>query len=427
MKFYANNFFFSAFLLIFIFIFVLTFDLKFDLVGFSFLINCFLTCFLIALSLQKIISTILFYYIFNLIFLITIPWVQYSNNIIIWSKISFIESDFLIANFVIFLTSVFVFLIYFFIPNFKFSVQNIVLKRPNFLISCIVCIVCFMLVLYSLNFNILRVFFRGLSDDDTDYSLNPLLAIVVYLARFIPAFLFLRFTFNGEKHQKIIFFIFTLLCAFPTGITRFMVAYIYLPILLAYFPKFKKSKDITFVMFLSIFMIFPFLNQFRYYSSNASINFLPDLNFVNEAHFDAYQNLMEVIRFDFITFGHQLLGVFLFFVPRNFWPEKPVGSGYFLAEEYGYRFNNISMPFLGEGFVNFGYFGFLVFPFVLAVFMKLIDSAYLTRYNVSDNNFYIIKGVFYCSALFFMMRGDLLSSFSFMLAGVFAIKISEKI
>lgn len=358
-----------------------------------------------------------------------IPWVQYSNNIVIWSKMDFIESNYLIVNIIIFLTNVLVFLVYYFTPKisfFKIS-SALKIKKPNFIVSVCVCILCFVLVLYSLNFNILKLFFRGLTDDDTDYRLSPATAILVYLSRFIPAFLFLRFSFDGKSYQKIILFFFTLLCAFPTGITRFMVAYIYLPILMAYFPKFKKPTYVSFIMFFSIFIIFPFLNQFRYYSSNKDISLISDLNFVNEAHFDAYQNLMEVVRLDFVTFGYQLLGVFLFFVPRIFWPEKPVGSGYFLAEKYGYKFNNISMPFLGEGYVNFGYFGFVIFPFILAVIMKQIDLKYLTSYNITDNNFAVIKGVFYCAALFFMMRGDLLSSFSFMLAGIVAIKISEKI
>ena len=64
----------------------------------------------------------------------------------------------------------------------------------------------------------------------------------------------------------------------------------------------------------------------------------------------------------------------LFFVPRNYWLDKPVGSGYEMANHLNYTFNNISMPFLGEGYVNFGVFGVTIFAMMLGVFMGLVDK-----------------------------------------------------
>ncbi|MFJ1315905.1 hypothetical protein ACIKQ2_19185, partial [Acinetobacter baumannii] len=43
------------------------------------------------------------------------------------------------------------------------------------------------------------------------------------------------------------------------------------------------------------------------------------------------------------------------------------------------------------------------------------------------DSFNYCKGVFLCAAIFFMLRGDLMSSFSFLLAGIVAFKIAEKI
>ncbi|HHP0322225.1 O-antigen polymerase [Acinetobacter baumannii] len=430
MRFYTNNFLFSGFLLFFFLILSLTLSLEFDSVGLTFIINLFFTIFFIALSLQRMINTLLFFYIFNLIFMVFIPWIHYSENITIWAKIPFSSDEYFFTNIIVFLINIVVFLVYYFLPVVikKSSDKYFNWKEPSFFISLLICILSFFVVLYSLNFNFLRIFFRGFADDDFEYlELNPFISILSYLSRFLPAFIFLRFINSKNLLKKVLFFSFVLLCAFPTSIPRYMVAFIYLPIFLAYFKSMKKPIYITCVMLFSLFLIFPFLNQFRYFSSDTQLSFLPDKNFFIQGHFDAYQNFMDVMRFDFITYGHQLLGVVFFFIPRVFWENKAVGSGYQLAENNGYFFNNISMPFVAEGFVNFGYLGILFFSIFLGGIMKVIDTLYLTRFEAKDNNYLISTGVFLCASLFFMFRGDLMSSFSSMLAGIIALYVAGRL
>jgi uncharacterized membrane protein YjjP (DUF1212 family) len=59
--------------------------------------------------------------------------------------------------------------------------------------------------------------------------------------------------------------------------------------------------------------------------------------------------------------------------------------------------------------------------------MKKIDTIYLQDFDIKDHNYLIYKGVFLCVAFFFMFRGDLMSSFSSMLAGIIALYIAQKI
>lgn len=430
MKFYTINFLFSGFLLFFFLILAFSLSLKLDNVGLTFVINLFFTIFFIALSLQRIINVLLFFYIFNLIFMVFVPWIHYSMNTTIWAKVPFSSEEYFFTNIIIFFINVVVFTVYCFSSKafeITFS-KDIIKKEPSFLISVLLCVFCFLMVCYSLNFNLLRIFFRGIADDDFEYlQLNPFFTILNYLARFLPAFIFLRFISSQSTLKKLILFSFVILCAFPTSIPRFMVAFIYLPIFLAYFKNMKRPIYITCIMFFSLFIVFPFLNQFRYFSTDTNLTFIPDKNFFIQGHFDAYQNFMDVLRFDFITYGHQLLGVIFFFIPRIFWKDKAVGSGYQLAENNGYFFSNISMPFVAEGFVNFGYLGILFFSILLAVIMKILDVSYLTRFNIKDNNYLIYKGAFFCASFFFMFRGDLMSSFSSMLAGIIALYIAGKI
>ncbi|MBE2166025.1 oligosaccharide repeat unit polymerase [Acinetobacter oleivorans] len=430
MRFYTKNFLFSGFLLFFFLILSFSFSLEFDSVGLSFIINLFFTIFFIALSLQRVINILLFFYIFNLIFMVFVPWIHYSENITIWAKIPFSGDEYFFTNIIIFLINIVVFIVYYFFPSKmkKTTDKYFNWKEPSFFVSLLICILSFFVVLYSLNFNFLRIFFRGLADDDFEYlELNPFFSILSYLSRFLPAFIFLRFIDSKNLIKKIVLFCFVLLCAFPTSIPRFMVAFIYLPIFLAYFKSMKKPIYITCVMLFSLFLVFPFLNQFRYFSTDTQLSFIPDKNFFIQGHFDAYQNFMDVLRFDFVTYGHQLLGVIFFFIPRVFWSNKAVGSGYQLAENNGYFFNNISMPFVAEGFVNFGYLGILFFSIFLGLIMKIIDTLYLTRFEFRDNNYLIYTGTFLCASFFFMFRGDLMSSFSSMLAGVIALYIAGRL
>src|SRR5690606_10460387 len=133
------------------------------------------------------------------------------------------------------------------------------------------------------------------------------------------------------------------LCAFPLAVSRFVVAFVYLPILLYYFKYFNNARIFFLILVSSIILVFPFLEQFRYYEAENEIKILPNYEFFIDAHFDAYQNFMDVIRTDFITFGWQLIGVLFFFIPRTIWVDKPGGSGYQLALNNNYSFNNISM------------------------------------------------------------------------------------
>ncbi len=68
---------------------------------------------------------------------------------------------------------------------------------------------------------------------------------------------------------------------------------------------------------------------------------------------------LHIISADGISWGYQLLGVPLFWVPRSVWPDKPIGTGAFIAERMGYDLTNLSSPLVAEMLVNGGW-GLLV-------------------------------------------------------------------
>ena len=139
-----------------------------------------------------------------------------------------------------------------------------------------------------------------------------------------------------------------LLCTFPTAIPRFQAAAIYLTIATYFFPSIACGIRIPLLILLSLLTIFPILDQFRSYRLGLVGDSI-DLNFIFAGHFDSYQSLAIVIQYDVITYGYQLLGPLLFFIPRYLWDDKPIGSGHFMAKSFNLDFTNISSNIYAEG------------------------------------------------------------------------------
>ena len=114
------------------------------------------------------------------------------------------------------------------------------------------------------------------------------------------------------------------------------------------------------------------------------------------------------------TYGYQLLGSLFFFVPRSIWVTKPIGSGAMISTFMGQSFTNISCPLIAEGYVNFGILGVILFALVTGALCTVVDRKYWE--NAPENlNFSLIKVLYPVLPpyFFFMLRGDLMSSFAY--------------
>lgn len=221
-----------------------------------------------------------------------------------------------------------------------------------------------------------------------------------------------------------------LISYFPTSTARYVAAAIYLGLLLIWSVRLKKGRGFI-LLFLGAFMVLlPFLNAYRNESfSSVSIGMalretierLPDMWL--EGDYDAYSMLtmtVEHVKSHGTTWGRQLLGVALFWVPRALWPNKPIGSGALVATARGFSFTNLSSPLPAEGLINFGVVGVFLFAFVCGRVMAALDGAYWDGLDRSGKRTrrYDILYPFICIMFFFVSRGDLLSSFAYMVAYV---------
>lgn len=223
---------------------------------------------------------------------------------------------------------------------------------------------------------------------------------------------------NGIRF--LVVFLCLLVCFFPTTLPRYKIAVIYGTIFLVLCPWVKKGNRFFWIFMLSMFIIFPLLGSARRILSLDNLKAVFEDGFLGvylKGDYDAYRMLVSVLRFtqhEGITWGYQLCGVMLFFVPRSIWTSKPAGSGALtIQNEFGSNtFSNVSCPFIGEGIINFGLLGIVVFGVLLGYFAYKSDKAYWKNDDCSKA-FLFSPYLFVVFMMFFILRGDLLSSYAY--------------
>ena len=388
----------------------------------------------IPFSLAKIVST------FSFLFLGIVPIVTYKYSIDYWDAGPFASSDYLLANSVIICSLILFNLTYsFFHQKSKHSAtlekneltESVYEGNIGLYLVAISSLIC--IYIYYLNgFDIFNVWTRGKLGDRTnvvEYGQIQYLFVSFLLTPMLSINLLLYGM--ARKKSQFIFFILTLLLiltAPPTAMPRFAAAAMYFPLILWYFKIFQKKYVFPMSLIFSVLLIFPLLEIFRYTLTNLSdISMLAlFLSLFTGGHLDSYQSLMVILKDGTVTYGFQLIGALLFFLPRDLWPDKPIGSGQFMAEKLNYSFHNISANYLSEGYINFGYFGILLFVFVLAKFCGHFDAIWQTGRLIGPPR-RIATYLIILPLLFFTLRGDLMSSCAFIFGFVFAIYILDAI
>ena len=298
---------------------------------------------------------------------------------------------------------------------------NYTIFYPLFFLSCFY-------IFYKSNFNIFQGMFRGLSDVDlmskniVIQESNKTVALIynniikpMPIVMFIVAlYLYKQNAISITKTSLLILFAFVLIFNSPFSMPRYQSGSLYLSIVLIMYNRvlLKPLRFLSLFLF-GILIIFPFLDKFRSFNTK-TFNFYIDFNYLKAGHFDAFNNFVLVVDNSIITLGKQVFTVFLFFIPRALWPEKSVGSGHFVAAELNLAFSNISMPYLAEGYINFGILGMFIFVIIYSLGCIKLDNAFYGGKLFSFVPlYYILIGM-----CFFVMRGDLLSSYAYTFASI---------
>ena len=230
------------------------------------------------------------------------------------------------------------------------------------------------------------------------------------------------------KLQAVVIIMCLLVTSFPTGIARYAMASIYGALFLTLFPQLKKNNFFSVAFMIGFVIILPFLNSFRrtaFEDVNILLNLLKAVKNIPvawlAADYDAFTTMCMALEYVWehgVTFFRQLLGVVLFFIPRVFWPSKPVGSGHTVAITSGMMFSNISMPLPGEGYINFGIIGVILFAFVTGYLTKSLDRAFWLAGTADESRNIDLVYPVIMLMFFFICRGDLLSSWAYAVANI---------
>lgn len=81
------------------------------------------------------------------------------------------------------------------------------------------------------------------------------------------------------------------------------------------------------------------------------------------------------------TFGRQLVGDLLFWVPRSLWSTKPTDTGVEIGRAMQLRYTNLSSPLWIEAWVDFGWIGAVLALLALGALAVRVDTAYIAEHR----------------------------------------------
>lgn len=377
-------------------------------------------------SLSKI------FYSFSFFFFGIVPYLDYSTNNYYWGGDPIYDYYFIIANIIIIEGLICYFFGYFisktrqvnqvYLENEKLyltSIRKNIFKVSVFLL--LISLIASFFILLKNNFNILIMMFRGSIEKSLYGKQMSQIEFLVfnYFITPIPVSVLLIYGYisYGEKkrYQKLfIIFLFALVFFFvaPTSVARFLAITLYLSIVLRFTRILERRYIFQIGSIFGLMILMPFLDKFRRFDVK-TFNFSIDFTYLSQGTFDAYQNFVRILSINYISYGKQLLGALFFFIPRSIFAEKPIGSGSLVASLGNLKFDNISMPLIGEGYINFSVIGSLIFMMFFGLVSGKLDKYYWSLKNYINNHrffnvYYLLLGM-----SFFILRGDLMSSFAY--------------
>jgi hypothetical protein len=202
---------------------------------------------------------------------------------------------------------------------------------------------------------------------------------------------------------------------FITGVVAIAFGYLF------WFRRARSALSFFIFTIFAVFLVFPVLDLGRRYEDLEGVFEAGSFSLSDALRSDTFRTYesipaaIEYIDEQGSTLGKQLVGNLFFFITRDIWPTKPVGSGSMLATYFGSNFTNVACSLQCEGLVNFGYLGYPFAAVGMGWLFGLADRRYRTARMAFDAGFVTPYFVFYPFLLgfaFFVTRGDLLTPVS---------------
>ncbi|OYT97739.1 MAG: hypothetical protein CFE49_00320 [Pseudomonas sp. PGPPP3] len=173
-----------------------------------------------------------------------------------------------------------------------------------------------------------------------------------------------------------------LVCVNPLNNSRFVIVATWLPICLAIFSRSIGYKIVYAGLLAGLLVVMPLmsvttrqgvdgLNGFNETGYASNLFKIKDIDI-----FDTLVHAVRVVDRTGYYYGDNVSAIIFFFVPRSFWPEKPVVGGLVvggdLYKSYFAGTDNLSFFYVGDLYMDFGVvgvvFGCLFLGFIVSIF-----------------------------------------------------------
>ena len=197
----------------------------------------------------------------------------------------------------------------------------------------------------------------------------------------------------------------------PVNSPRYIVGTVWLAVAasLGLFATRRRFRVVALSAVAGLVLVFPLADAFR--GDAEPVRAAGPEQSLLSGDYDAFaqiQNTVLYVERRGFSEGEQALGVALFWVPRQVWPDKPRDTGIVLAEFRGYGFTNLSAPLWAELYINAGWAAVLAGGAALGWWARGRDErtvAALRRSRAPD-----ILGCILPFYLIFLLRGSLLQA-----------------
>jgi hypothetical protein len=177
-----------------------------------------------------------------------------------------------------------------------------------------------------------------------------------------------------------------------------------------------------------LYLVMPLMNYLRYGLADiraTNVAFGIDFNQLDYDCFSMFTFAVYRTGIDGFTYGNYQLSYLAFFVPRMWWPDKPIPSnndlGQYLMQHHSGWFQNLSCPPMGDGYMDFGIAGVLVVGIAFGYLLERGDRV-LDRWRQMS---FLRRGLAAIGVAFIpiLLRGSLGSVIGFVAAPIFAMVI----
>ena len=170
----------------------------------------------------------------------------------------------------------------------------------------------------------------------------------------------------------------TLLSLFanPFASSRFLFLVSFGPLALVVLRPYRRPAAVAWLVgcVFAFLLAYPLADLFRRSDSAGASGAM-----LASKDFDGFQQAINTVTYvdvEGISWGSHLLSGLFFFIPRSAWPGKEFPASLSIAEERGYDFTNLSLPFPAEAYLNGGWVGLLVIMAGLGALFAVLDRAW---------------------------------------------------